>query len=78
MRIQHSITALAILVASACAQAAERPELAIGRNVLYDYDPPQPGSYQLPPLKPATDGRVLDSHGKVHQLKSLLHLHALQ
>jgi protein SCO1 len=72
MRIQHYITALAILAAFACTQAAERPELAIGRGVLYDYDPPQPGSYQLPPLKPATDGQVLDRHGKEHQLKSLL------
>jgi protein SCO1 len=72
MRIQHYITGLAILAAFACVHADERPELAIGRNFLYDYDPPQPGSYQLPPLKPATDGRVLDSHGKVHQLKTLL------
>jgi protein SCO1/2 len=72
MRIQHYISALAILAAFACVRADERPELAIGRNGLYDYDPPQPGSYQLPPLKPATDGRVLDSHGKEHKLKSLL------
>lgn len=46
-----------------------RPELALGRSPLYDYDPPQPGSYRLPPLKPAGDGDVLGTDGKPQRMR---------
>lgn len=53
------------------AVAAARPELALGRNALYDYDPPAPGSYRLPVLKQAGDGEVLGTDGKQHRLVEL-------
>ena len=31
-----------------------RPELALGRTAEYDYDPPEPGSYELAVLKAAS------------------------
>src|SRR3982074_2657351 len=39
--------------------AAESP-----RDHDYDYDPPAPGSYSLPVIKPAADGALLDSTNK--------------
>jgi cytochrome oxidase Cu insertion factor (SCO1/SenC/PrrC family) len=50
----------------------DRPELSFGRSEQYDYDPPVPGSYRLPAIKPAPDGRVLDSTGRLHQLHALM------
>lgn len=55
-----------------CAGAKARPELALGRNALHDYDPPEPGSYSLPVVKTAADGQVLDSTGRSRSLRSLL------
>lgn len=49
-----------------------RPELAMGRSELHDYDPPEPGSYSLPVVKRAADGQVLDSTGHTRSLRSLL------
>lgn len=49
-----------------------RPELAIPRTADYDYDPPALGSYALPPIKPAADGRVLDATGAERSLHALL------
>jgi cytochrome oxidase Cu insertion factor (SCO1/SenC/PrrC family) len=46
------------------ATAKARPELELGRSAEYDYDPPAPGSYELPVLQPASDGIVLDPDGK--------------
>jgi len=66
-------------LASAASQSEttppKRPELALERNPLYDYDPPQPGSYRLPVLKPAGDGRVLDTDGEPHRLRELFQDH---
>ncbi len=53
----------------------ERPELALGRTANYDYDPPAPGSYRLPALKPAGDGLVLDTDGKPRRLREILKGH---
>lgn len=39
----------------------------------YDYDPPLPGSYSLPVVKPAPDGALLDSDGKSLNLRDLTH-----
>ena len=52
--------------------AAARPELSIPRSADYDYDPPAPGSYALPPLERAADGRVLDETGAERSLRALL------
>ena len=52
--------------------APARPELSIPRTADYDYDPPAPGSYALPPIKPAADGRVLDEIGAERSLRALL------
>ncbi len=49
-----------------------RPELAIPRTDRYDYDPPALGSYALPVIKPAADGRVLDETGAARSLRALL------
>lgn len=39
----------------------------------YDYDPPAPGSYTLPVVKPAADGALLDSNGKSVNLRDFTH-----
>jgi protein SCO1 len=52
--------------------ALARPELAIPRTSEYDYDPPPLGSYALPPIKAAADGRVLDETGADRSLHALL------
>lgn len=49
-----------------------RPELSIQRSADYDYDPPALGSYALPTIKPAADGRVLDEAGRERSLHALL------
>lgn len=41
------------------------------RNSDYDYDPPAPGSYTLPVVKPAADGALLDSNNKAVNLRDL-------
>ncbi|WP_282608980.1 SCO family protein [Pelagibius sp. Alg239-R121] len=38
----------------------------------YNFDPPVPGSYALPPLKQAPDGQVLDFVGRETELAGLL------
>jgi protein SCO1 len=58
--------ALAVAIGSSVAFAAELP-----RTAGYDYDPPKPGSYQLPVIKAAADGSLLDSNGKRTSLKEL-------
>jgi len=37
----------------------------------HDYDTPSPGSYNLPVVKPAADGEVLDSKGQALHLREL-------
>lgn len=43
---------------------SNRVELSFGRTETYNYDPPAPGSYRLPPVKKAADGWVLDTRGR--------------
>ncbi|UEM25070.1 SCO family protein (plasmid) [Skermanella mucosa] len=38
----------------------------------FDYDPPKPGTYRLPPLAPAADGTALDETGAVRGLHDLM------
>jgi protein SCO1 len=53
----------------------ERVELSFGRSDDYDYDPPMPGSYQLPPIKEAGDGWVLDTRGRRLRLHQVMDGH---
>ena len=39
----------------------------------YDYDPPKPGTYTLPVIKPAADGALLDANNKLINLRDLTH-----
>jgi cytochrome oxidase Cu insertion factor (SCO1/SenC/PrrC family) len=43
----------------------------LSRTSDYDYEPPAPGSYALPVVKPAADGEVLDSKGRQLNLREL-------
>ena len=43
----------------------------LSRDSEYDYDPPAPGSYSLPVIKPAADGALLDSNNKSVSLRDL-------
>lgn len=63
---------LAVILGSNVAVASDGlPELALGRNFQYDYDPPVPGSYKLPPLLPAGDGAVLREDGSAGSLRGM-------
>lgn len=53
----------------------ERPELGLGRSSEYDYDPPAPGSYNLPEIKRAGDGSVLYLNGQPEKLQEVLRGH---
>jgi cytochrome oxidase Cu insertion factor (SCO1/SenC/PrrC family) len=52
-----------------------RPELSFGRTEDYDYDPPEPGSYDLPTIMAAGDGRVLDPGGGTRRLRDIMEGH---
>lgn len=41
------------------------------RTPEFDYDPPEPGTYELPALRPAGDGAVLDSTGAPGRLRDV-------
>jgi protein SCO1 len=45
----------------------------LSRSDDHDYDPPAPGSYTLPKVKPAADGDVLDSSGRPLRLREVTH-----
>jgi cytochrome oxidase Cu insertion factor (SCO1/SenC/PrrC family) len=47
--------------------AAEQPQ----RSSDYDYDAPAPGSYELPVVRPAADGALVDTNGKPVSLREL-------
>jgi protein SCO1/2 len=59
----------ALLVARTSATAGE----VFSRDPDYDYDAPAPGSYNLPVVKVAPDGVLLDSNGKSLSLRDLTH-----
>jgi protein SCO1 len=43
------------------------------RDTDYDYDPPKPGTYALPIIKPAADATLLDTNNKPIALRELTH-----
>ncbi len=57
-----------ILLSVDLTSAADLP-----RDSDYDYDPPVPGSYNLPVVKAAADGAIFDSNGKPLNLRDLTH-----
>ncbi len=57
------LSATSLLAAHASANAAHTPD--------YDYDPPVSGSYQLPVIKPAADGEILEANGRPRSLLEL-------
>jgi protein SCO1 len=57
--------------AIASSPAADLPAGGGGRTTAYDYEAPQPGTYQLPVVKPAADGALVDSAGKTTSLSEL-------
>jgi len=59
------------LLAMASLSWGEATVLAPGYGTL-QYTPPAPGTYRLPPLGDAVDGRVLDASGKPMQLHDVL------
>ena len=62
------IVALAVFSATIASVSADSNS---PRDSDYDYDPPVPGSYSLPVVKPAADGALLDSNAKVINLRDL-------
>jgi cytochrome oxidase Cu insertion factor (SCO1/SenC/PrrC family) len=63
------LLALALAAGSLGGGASFAAELT--RTSDYDYDPPTPGTYTLPAVKPAADGEVLDSTGRALRLREL-------
>ncbi|MDZ7781969.1 MAG: SCO family protein [Halioglobus sp.] len=51
------------------AQAPENHPAAAGQ---FDFEAPEPGTYELPVIKPAPDGAVLDTAGKTRRLHELM------
>jgi cytochrome oxidase Cu insertion factor (SCO1/SenC/PrrC family) len=66
------LRAVAMAVGLALANAACWASEAFSRDMDHDYDAPAPGTYQLPVVKVAPDGPVLDSNGKSMNLRDLI------
>jgi cytochrome oxidase Cu insertion factor (SCO1/SenC/PrrC family) len=63
-----------LLLVIALVSATKVPTLfsaELPRTSDHDYDPPGPGTYALPVVKPAADGGVLDSRGRPMRLREL-------
>lgn len=59
-----------------CAWAAfgsPPPDDIFPRDRDHDYDPPAPGTYQLPVIKTAPDGAIVESSGRSLRLRDLTH-----
>lgn len=67
--------ALALLLLSGGASGALAhgpPAAAAGQGPVFDFAPPEPGTYSLPPIKPAAGGEVVGSDGAKADLLELL------
>jgi cytochrome oxidase Cu insertion factor (SCO1/SenC/PrrC family) len=64
---------LTVTLAVFSAAIAPASAYVLSRDSDYDYDPPVPGSYSLPVVKPAADGALLDSEGRSLHLRDLTH-----
>src|ERR1043166_535605 len=67
------VLALVITLCLSDQIAAVAADNAFGHDSDYDYDPPAPGSYTLPVIKPAPDGAIIDSTSKPLNLSDLTH-----
>jgi cytochrome oxidase Cu insertion factor (SCO1/SenC/PrrC family) len=80
-----TLTALAAGALATAARAHEpprRPAGSVAADLIpprfdyypprFDYRPPRPGTYQLPAVKPAADGQVIDADGATHRLHDFL------
>lgn len=68
-----AIMALGLLLVAGCdSQAATREGRASATKASpppgLEYEPPAPGTYELPPIQPAVDGDVLAADGTEHRL----------
>ena len=72
--IRPILVGAAALVAACAAGAHEghKPPPGAGLRSAYAFPIPPPGSYPLPPIKPAAGGAVLDASGRRHDLAGLL------
>ena len=62
----------AIAIADPAHRHDTAAELEFSRPAGFEYDPPAPGSYRLPPLATAADGAALDETGAVRSLHGLM------
>lgn len=67
--ITHSLFLITLLTVASTRFAALAADLP--RTVEHDYDPPTPGTYSLPVVKPAADGEVLDANNTPLRLRDL-------
>jgi protein SCO1/2 len=63
---------LALVAPGAVAHEGHKPLPGSGAGAAYAFPLPKPGSYGLPPIKPAAGGPVLDETGRRHDLATLL------
>jgi len=66
--MKRAASLLAIAATAVAVHAADN-----ARSADYDYDPPAPGTYILPVIKPAADGALLDTNNKPINLRDLTH-----
>jgi protein SCO1 len=74
--MKNNCTRLLILVITVCLSTqivSVGADTAVPHDSDYDYDPPVPGSYQLPLIKVAPDGAIVDSTGRASSLGELTH-----
>lgn len=64
--------ALALSANAAGAHDGHKPPQGVGAAAAYAFPIAAPGSYSLPPIKPAAGGAVLDEAGRRHDLGELL------
>jgi cytochrome c peroxidase len=66
MRLARSALACALALSISLAASVAHSAGAPGAGL--DFQPPAPGSYELPPIQRAADGEVLDTSGNRHRL----------
>ena len=71
------VAGLALLLVAGCKPGPATPrastvEPAAEAPAGLDYVPPEPGTYELPPIQAAADGAVLDTAGRPHRLAEYL------
>jgi protein SCO1 len=70
---RNRVVPLALTICLAPWIASVSADSALPHDSDYDYDPPVPGSYALPVIKPAPGGAIIDSNSKSLNLAELTH-----